>query len=427
MKKGNILAAVLAACIFASVISNSDNCPGDISSIKTVYAETITVGKPAITALDNMYKGVSVTFSSAANAEGYYIYRRSKSSDPWTLIAVNGADEFSCLDKDASKEGGLYTYMVCGYNGDILSEESDAKTITRFNITKAKISVTYGQKGARNMYTMINDFRTGSEAWTWDSTNTSKNYVSGLGKLAYDYNLEKIAMIRAAEIAVKFGHERPNGKVCFTALDDAGYVYSTAGENVAYGYKNAKTAFAAFQETNNYYSGQGHRRNMLSADYNVCAIGHVKANGVHYWVQLFAYTQDDSDYTKTKNNKTEVIVDIASEDISTYEKALTNLSATYKDYLPSQTKIITTDSGKRFATLTYEKSTGAQGYEVYRSSDKKSGYELIKRVKGQDKLAFTDKKLTRNKKYYYYIVPYRLAHDDYIYGKKSKVVMIKTQ
>ena len=52
----------------------------------------------------------------------------------------------------------------------------------------------YQQDDARAMLSKINAFRTGNEAWAWDSTNTTKIWYSGLGTLTYDYGLEKIAM-----------------------------------------------------------------------------------------------------------------------------------------------------------------------------------------------------------------------------------------
>ena len=57
----------------------------------------------------------------------------------------------------------------------------------------------------------INSFRTGNEAWYWNSDNKTKTKCKNLGKLKYDYNLEQIAMQRAAEIAFQFSHERTDG------------------------------------------------------------------------------------------------------------------------------------------------------------------------------------------------------------------------
>ncbi|WP_051208936.1 CAP domain-containing protein [Butyrivibrio sp. WCD3002] len=387
----------------------------------------IKVSQPVIKGCDNKYDGMIIRWSEAENAEGYNVYRRTRSTQPWTLLATVPAGTLSYKDNDTMKDGGLYTYMVQAFNGTILSKESAPKTFNRVNITLARVKVAYKQKSAREMLKMINDFRRGPDAWAWNATNTTKVYISGLSRLSYDYALEKIAMTRAAEVAVNFSHERPNGGNCFSALDEAGYVYTAAGENIAYGFKTAKAAFAAFQENDNKYIGQGHRRNMLNKDYNVCAIGHVKVNGVHYWVQEFANTTEDSDYTKTQSATLKVDMEIASEDLSSYKKALKPILVKYKDYPPTKSQIVAAEPAKKKVTLSFTRSVGAQGYEIYRSEKKKTGYKFIKRIGKQDKLTYTDKKLSSKKKYYYYVVPYRISHDTYVYGKKSDVIKVKTR
>ena len=91
------------------------------------------------------------------------------------------------------------------------------------SVRDIQINVKYGQTEARGMLADVNDFRTGSEAWAWDSSNTQKVQYTGLNTLIYDYELEKVAMQRAAEIAISFSHTRPNGETCFTAYPSGAY------------------------------------------------------------------------------------------------------------------------------------------------------------------------------------------------------------
>ena len=72
------------------------------------------------------------------------------------------------------------------------------------------------------MLEMINDFRTGSEAWYWDSSDTEKIWCNDLAPLEYDEGLEQVAMQRAAELAAFYSHTRPNNTSCFTAYDEFG-------------------------------------------------------------------------------------------------------------------------------------------------------------------------------------------------------------
>ena len=138
---------------------------------------------------------------------------------------------------------------------------------------------------ARSMLKLINSFRTSGSAWYWNQDNTTWTTVTGLGKLAYDYELEKVAKVRAAEQAQCEGHTRPNGSKWSTAFPAGNYA---KGENIAIGYTTAATAFEGLKEENDYYDGQGHRRNMLNSRFTRVGIAGVEINGEIYWVQEFA-------------------------------------------------------------------------------------------------------------------------------------------
>ncbi|MCD7882271.1 MAG: CAP domain-containing protein, partial [Lachnospiraceae bacterium] len=193
--------------------------------------------------------------------------------------------------------------IVCP-SGTILAE-ADTTTIS--------YNVTYRQSDARSMLTMINEFRTGSEAWYWNSDNTTKTTCTDLSALTYDYTLEKIAMQRAAEIAIYYSHTRPSGNDCWSAYSEVSGAYTYTGENIAAGYGSASAAFTGWQETNEAYSGQGHRRNMLSSNFNAVGIACVYYNGYYYWVQEFGYTSSiNTSATSANDNTTTVSASIAS-------------------------------------------------------------------------------------------------------------------
>lgn len=81
--------------------------------------------------------------------------------------------------------------------------------------------------------------------------------------------MEQTAKIRAKEIAQNFDHTRPNGQSCFTAYPSN---LTAMGENIAEGQTSAKAVTDSWKETNNPYSGQDHRRNMLSSQFNAVGI-----------------------------------------------------------------------------------------------------------------------------------------------------------
>lgn len=155
-------------------------------------------------------------------------------------------------------------------------------------IYNVKCTVTYNQTEARKIYKKINDFRTGSNAWYWNENNTKKIRCKNLSELKYDYNLEKVAMKRAAEIALSFDHKRPADTRFFYAYDECKVKYTAAGENIAAGHENASAVHISLVESNDKYNGQGHRRCMLDEHFNAVGIASVKVNGICYWVEEFA-------------------------------------------------------------------------------------------------------------------------------------------
>jgi len=178
------------------------------------------------------------------------------------------------------------------------------------------ITVQYGQTEARTILDMINELRTGADAWYWNPDNSTKTTCANLQKLTYDYELEKVAMLRAAEIAVSYSHTRPNGSGCFTAYTENNYSYMTCGENIAAGYPSASQVNSGWREDNENYSGQGHRRNMLNKSFKAVGIGHVKFNGCDYWVEEFSGNTPKKADTKANDQKQECTISINPNYIS---------------------------------------------------------------------------------------------------------------
>ncbi|MCD7709179.1 MAG: CAP domain-containing protein [Clostridiales bacterium] len=186
------------------------------------------------------------------------------------------------------------------------------------NCVDVQFNVTYKQTDARSMLSLINDFRTGSEA-NYVGANGGIVTVSGLSELTYDYDLEKIAMQRAAEIVLSFEHTRPNGDDCWTAYTEYSYSYDSCGENIAWGYSSAQSVFEGWREDDEDYSGQGHRRNMLG-DFSNVAIACASYGGKCCWVQEFSKASNTSAATTANNSITTVTVSVPQSD-------LTNISA----------------------------------------------------------------------------------------------------
>lgn len=150
---------------------------------------------------------------------------------------------------------------------------------------------------ASEAYDYLNAFRTEENVWYWNPDDTTQSHVNTndtvwLKPLERDIDLENTAKIRAKELVELFAHSRPDGSSCFSIFPEDLMDY---GENIAKGYENSFDVTEGWKETNETYQGQGHRRNMLHADYNYVGIAGYKVNATIYWVQNFGCRVDPKD------------------------------------------------------------------------------------------------------------------------------------
>lgn len=106
----------------------------------------------------------------------------------------------------------------------------------------------------------------------------------GRKALKLDASLNRAAKVRAEEITKVFSHDRPDGSSCFSIMKEMGISYRTVGENIAAGQPTAE------EVVNSWMNSDGHRANILSADFEKLGVGYVKTGGIykHYWAQLFS-------------------------------------------------------------------------------------------------------------------------------------------
>lgn len=146
-------------------------------------------------------------------------------------------------------------------------------------------------KNVSDAYVLLNTFRTTrSNQWYWNSSNTVKSTTYGLKALVRDTALESTAKIRAKEQWIMYyekgiiTHNRPNGTSCYTVYP-AGL--KSKGENLAWGQTSSREVVLdpqnGWSETYEKYSGQGHRRNMLSSTFTKVGIACYVKNGKTCW------------------------------------------------------------------------------------------------------------------------------------------------
>lgn len=111
----------------------------------------------------------------------------------------------------------------------------------------------------------------------------------GVAPLVMDYSMQKASDVRGKELATLFDHTRPNGSMCFTALDEAGISYMAAGENIAWGQRTPEEVM------DSWINSEGHYQNIINPSYGRIAIScyydpdsEMAAWKGCYWVQMFA-------------------------------------------------------------------------------------------------------------------------------------------
>ena len=105
----------------------------------------------------------------------------------------------------------------------------------------------------------------------------------GLSPLTVDASAAQAAQVRAEELVELYDHTRPDGSSCFTALDQAGGSYWTAGENIAVGYSSPASVVESWMNS------PGHRANILSSSFTKIGVGyfHTDSGYRDYWTQMF--------------------------------------------------------------------------------------------------------------------------------------------
>ncbi|MFP7478220.1 CAP domain-containing protein [Terribacillus saccharophilus] len=113
-----------------------------------------------------------------------------------------------------------------------------------------------------------------------DLTNKERE-KAGLQPLKADAELSKVARAKSQDMADNgyFDHNSPTYGSPFDMMKSFGISYKTAGENIAQGQKTPEEVVEAWMNS------QGHRENILNADYTNIGVGYVE-NG-NYWTQQF--------------------------------------------------------------------------------------------------------------------------------------------
>ncbi len=106
----------------------------------------------------------------------------------------------------------------------------------------------------------------------------------GLSELTLNTQLSNVATLKSQDMINKnyFSHTSPTYGSPFDMMKQFNISYRTAGENIAMGQKTPA------EVVNAWMNSQGHRENILNANFTEIGIGVAKSsNGTLYWTQMF--------------------------------------------------------------------------------------------------------------------------------------------
>ncbi len=116
------------------------------------------------------------------------------------------------------------------------------------------------------------------------SLTNAQRTANGCAPLTVDARLTSAAQAHTEDMATNnyFSHDSQDGRSPFDRMTAAGYRFSTAGENIAMGYRTASDVM------NGWMNSAGHRANILNCSFTDIGIGYaVATDGSPYWTQDF--------------------------------------------------------------------------------------------------------------------------------------------
>lgn len=101
--------------------------------------------------------------------------------------------------------------------------------------------------------------------------------------------------------------------------------------------------------------------------------------------------------------------------------------ASVKPVLSKAAKVKAKRAGKRKIRVSWKRVSGANGYKVYQSTKKKSGFRCVKTIKKAKTVKYTTKKLKKGKRYYFKVRAFRNAGGKKVYSAYSSRVSCKAR
>lgn len=253
--KGKLMKRGLAMCLTIALC---------ITGIQMEAKQADAAGKPSVTVSKRTKTTATLKVKKMKKITGFLIYFSSSRRGKYRHIGSTLSGEFQLtkLKKNKVYYVKVRTYKTSG------NRISKGKFSSVVKVDKY-VAESTADRYAREVLELVNKERA----------------KAGLEELKLSSDLNAVALMRAKELTEEFSHTRPNGKDCFTALTEAGIVYSSVGENIAAGQETPKKVVESWMNS------EGHRANILSENYTQMGLGYYQSSKgyQYYWAQIFIH------------------------------------------------------------------------------------------------------------------------------------------
>ena len=246
---------------------------------------TVTASLKMVTGIEAKIEGTTVklTWNKVSGADKYAIYSKIKADDKWSKI-ITVKDTSSFVDVNPCIDCTNY-YSVRGYSSSTKAYGVMNKTGVSIYVKdsdEVRPTITPEPTDTPEPDDEVDHATPEQKAQEVFKLVNTERMKAGLQPYKYDLRLEKAAMVRAKEIAVKFSHTRPDGRDSYSAVYEAG-VGCPSGENIGMGTTSAEYMMILWMNST------GHQAAILSRSTTHIGVGYYSG----HWVQLYSYGPDE--------------------------------------------------------------------------------------------------------------------------------------
>ncbi|SDB06462.1 N-acetylmuramoyl-L-alanine amidase [Eubacterium oxidoreducens] len=379
------------------------------SSVLAAVSLAKTTAK--LTVITGTTTGLKISWTKVTGCKGYLVYRSTSSDSGFTKVAtIKDASTLTYTDTSAQVDTKYY-YKVRAYkkysggtskasasncvSGTIKSEISITKTkatssnkmkLTWSKVSGAKKYEVYRATSASGTYKKLATIASSKLTYTDQTATAGKTYYYKVrAQLASGYTT--FSATKAAKTVAKTVISKIYGSGATTLKIKWGKVSGASGY-IVYKSTSSSKGFTRIASV----SGE---TTCSYTDKNLTA-------GKTYYYKIKAYVVNNS---LTGYGSVSKAVGLA-----TYTSA-TSLT------------VVKSASGAD-VSLSWKSLSGAEGYYIYRSTSKSSGYKKVGTVSGKTTVTYKDTTTSAGKTYYYKIRPFKTGYQAKSAGKYSSAVAV---